>query len=154
MNFQAICFNYSICSAIFPVDLAAYKDSHPICNGNETVEEFANCVVENTVDNIKMDKPHTREDRIYYENVMPSFLPVDGSIGFNATTATSMNITFTTNTTYSVWFMDRNFAFATLNPSISPRETMAIKESGVIIFVFLKVRKRKHKYQMTYDLFF
>ena len=46
------------------MDVAAYKDSQPMCNGNETVEEFANCVVENTVDNIKMDKPHTREDRI------------------------------------------------------------------------------------------
>ena len=125
------------------MDVAAYKDSQPMCNGNETVEEFANCVVENTVDNIKMDKPHTRGDKIYYENVMPSFLPVDGSIGFNFNTATSMNITFTTNTTYAVWFMDRNFAFATLNPSISPRETMAIKDSGVIIFVFLKVRKRQ-----------
>ena len=121
------------------MDLAAYKDSQPMCNGNETIEEFANCVVENTVDNIKMDKPHTRADKIYYENVMPLFLPVDGSIGFNETTATSMNITSTTNTTYSVWFMDRNFAFGTLNPSISPRETMALKDSGVIIFIFLKV---------------
>ena len=125
------------------MDVADYKDSQPMCNrnGNGTVEEFANCIVEHTVDNIKMDKPHTREDRIYYENVMPSFLPVDGSIGFNATTATSMNITFTTNTTYSVWFMDRNFAFSTINPSISPRETLAIVDSGVLIFIFLKVRK-------------
>ena len=149
MNFGAICFNYSICSAIFPVDVAAYKDSQPMCNGNETVEEFANCVVENTVDNIKMDKPHTRGDKIYYENVMPSFLPDDGSIGFNEISATSMFITFTTNTTYSVWFMDRNFAFLTLNPSITPRETITIKDSGVIIFIFLKVRKHKHKFCFT-----
>ena len=80
---------------------------------------------------------------------MPSFLPVDGSIGFNSTTATSIYISFTTNTTYSVWFMDRNFAFATLNPSISPRETLAIKDSGVIIFIFLKVRKRQTLIQIN-----
>ena len=135
--------------AIFPVDLADYKDMQPMCNGNETVEEFANCIVENTVDNVKMDKPHTRADRIYYENVMPSFLPVDGSIGFNSTTATSIYISFTTNTTYAVWFMDRNFAFLTLNPSISPREAMTIKDSGVIIFIFLKVRKRQTLIQIN-----
>ena len=124
------------------MDLSAYKEaSQLICNGNGTVEEFSKCIVEHTVDNIKMDKPHKRENNIYYENVMPSFLPVDGSIGFNSTTATSIYISFTTNTTYAVWFMDRNFAFLTLNPSISPREAMTIKDSGVIIFIFLKVRK-------------
>ena len=135
------------------MDLAVYTDSQPMCNGNETVEEFLKCVVENTVDNIKMDKPHTRAVRIYYENVMPSFLPVDGSIGFNETTATSMNITFTTNTTYSVWFMDRNFAFGTLNPSISPRETMAIKDSGVLIYIFLKVRKTQTQIPFYHMIF-
>ena len=135
------------------MDLAVYTDSQPMCNGNETVDEFLNCVVENTVDNVKMDKPHTRADRIYYENVMPSFLPVDGSIGFNETTATSMNITFTTNTTYSVWFMDRHFAFATLNPSISPRETMTIKDSGVLIYIFLKVRKTQTQISFYHMIF-
>ena len=90
--------------------------------------------------NLKIDKPHTRADRIYYENVIPSFLPDDGSIGFNDTAATSLNISFTTNTSsYSVWFMDRNFAILTLNPSISPRESLLIKEPGVIIYIFLKV---------------
>ncbi len=143
-NAGIICYYYP---AIFPVDLADYKDMQPMCNGNETVEEFANCIDEHTVNNIKMDKPHTRANRIYYVNVMPSFLPVDGSIGFNETTATSIYITFTTNTTYSVWFMDRNFAFSTLNPSISPRETLAIKEPGVLIYIFLKVKERHiHKF--------
>ena len=131
------------------MDLSDYKASQPKCNGNETVEEFSKCIVEHTVDNIKMDKPHKRENIIYYVNVMPSFLPVDGSIGFNSTTATSIYISFTTNTTYSVWFMDRNFAFPTLNPSIAPRETMTIKDSGVIIFIFLKERKRQTQIQIN-----
>ena len=89
-----------------------------MCYGNETVEHFANCIVEHSKDNIKMDKPHTRKDRILYETVLPSFLPEDGSIGFSETTATIMNISFHTNTSFNVWFMDRNFAFPTLNPSI------------------------------------
>ena len=135
------------------MDLSDYKVSQLICNGNETVEEFSNCIVEHTVDNIKMDKPHKRENIIFYENVVPSFLPVDGSIGFNETTATSMNITFTTNTTYSVWFMDRNFAFGTLNPSISPRETMTIKDSGVLIYIFLKVRKTQTQIPFYHMIF-
>ena len=126
--------------AIFPVDVSDYSSGLSMCNVNLTVDEFANCIVEHTKANLKMDKPHTRADRIYYENVMPSFLPDDGSIGFNATTATSLNISFTTNTSYAVWFMDRNFAFSTLNPSISPRETLLIKDSGVLIHIFLKVR--------------
>ena len=125
--------------AIFPVDVSDYSSRLPMCNVNLTVEEFANCIKEHTKANLNMDKPHTRADRIYYENVMPSFLPDDGSIGFNETTATSLNISFTTNTSYSVWFMDRNFAILTLNPSISPRESLLIKESGVIIYIFLKV---------------
>ena len=126
--------------AIFPVDLSDYSSDSQMCNGNRTVDEFANCIVEHTKDNLKMDKPNTRGNRIYYENVMPSFLPDDGSIGFNETTATYLDISFTTNTSYTVWFMDRNFAFSTLNPSISPRETLLIKDSGVLIHIFLKVR--------------
>ena len=128
--------------AIFPVDLADYSSGQPMCNGNKTVDEFANCIVENTKANLKMDKPHKRTNKIYYENVMPLFLPDDGSIGFNESTAASLNISFTTNTSYSVWFMDRNFAFATLNPSISPRETLLIKDSGVVIFIYLKVKRK------------
>ena len=59
--------NCQIYAAIFPVDVADYKDSQPMCNrnGNGTVEEFANCIVEHTVDNIKMDKPHKRAYRIW-----------------------------------------------------------------------------------------
>ena len=128
--------------AIFPVDLADYSSGQPMCNGNITIDEFANCIEENTKANLKMDKPHSRTNKIYYENVMPLFLPDDGSIGFNESTATSLNISFTTNTSYSVWFMDRNFAFATLNPSISPRETLLIKDSGVLIFIYLKVKRK------------
>ena len=129
-------------SAIFPVDLSDYKDRQPMCHGNETVEEFANCIVEHTKDNIKMDNPHTRSNRVYYENVMPSFLPEDGAIGFNETTATLMNISFSTNTSFTVWFMDRNFAFSTLNPSISPRAALDINQPGVVIFIYLKVREK------------
>ena len=129
--------------AIFPVDLSDYSSGPQMCNGNITVDEFADCIVEHTKDNLKMDKPNTRGNRIYYENVMPSFLPDDGSIGFNETTATYLDISFTTfNTSYTVWFMDRNFAFSTLNPSISPRETLLIKDSGVLIHIFLKVSSR------------
>ena len=124
------------------MDVSAYSTNQPMCHGNGTVEEFANCIVEHTKDNIKMDNPHTRGNRIYYENVMPSLLPEDGSIGFNETTATIMSITFNTKTTFSVWFMDRNFAFLTLNPSITPREDLAIKEPGVTIYIFLKVREK------------
>ena len=113
-----------------------------MCYGNETVEQFANCIVEHSKDNIKMDKPHTREDRILYETVLPSFLPEDGSIGFSETTATIMNISFHTNTSFNVWFMDRNFAFPTLNPSIVPRESLEINQPGAIIFIYLKVRRR------------
>ena len=128
-----------VLSAIFPVDLSDYKDLQPMCFGNETVEEFANCIVEHTKNNIKMDNPHTRANRVYYENVMPSFLPEDGAIGFNETTATLMNISFNTNTSFTVWFMDRNFAFSTLNPSISPRAALDINQPGVVIFIYLKV---------------
>ena len=112
-----------------------------MCYGNETVEEFAKCTVEHTIDNIKMDKPHTRENRIYYENVVSSFLPEDGSIGFSETTALTMNISFHTNTSFSVWLMDRNFAFATMNPSITPRETLEINQPGVVFFIYLKVKE-------------
>ena len=109
---------------------------HPFTN------DFANCIVEHTKGNLKMDKPHTRTNKIYDENVMPSFLPDDGSIGFNEPTAASLNISFTTNTSYSVWFMDRNFAFSTLNPSISPRAALDINQPGVVIFIYLKVREK------------
>ena len=115
-----------------------------MCYGNQTVGEFANCIVEHTKDNIKMDKPHTRENRVNYVNVLSSFLPEDGSIGFSETTATNMNISFNTNTSFSVWFMDRNFAFATMNPSIIPRETLDVKEPGVVVFIYLKVREKCH----------
>ena len=124
------------------MDVSDYSTNHPMCYGNGTVEEFANCIVEQTKDNIKIDSPHTRENRIYYQTIMPSFLPEDGSIGFNETTATIMNITFNTKTSFSVWFMDRNFAFATLNPSIAPRVDLTIKEPGLTIYIYLKVKRK------------
>ena len=127
------------------MDLSDYIYPGPICYGNVTVEEFADCIVEHTKDNIKMDKPHTRENRIYYENVIPSFLPEDGSIGFNETTSATMSIIFNTKTSFTVWLMDRNFSFSTLNPSIAPREELKIKQHGLVIYIFLKVREKLGK---------
>ena len=125
--------------AIFVANLSDYKDKEPMCNGIGTVEDFANCIKSNTRDNVEIDKPHTRKNRIYRENVLPFFLPTDGSIGFNDTTSLHLTLGLSPNTSFSIWFMDRKFAFSTLNPSISPRTSITIKNSGFLLFLYLKV---------------
>lgn len=111
-----------------------------ICFGNATVEEFSNCIEENTRDFVKCSRPHHRSNRIYKETVLPFIQPLNGSIGFNETSSMDLLIDSSSNTSYTIWFVDRNFAFNTMNPLVAPRTFLVLKPKGVFMILYLKVK--------------
>ena len=109
------------------------------CIGNGSVQDFANCIEENTKDYVKCLKPHKRSNRVYQEAVVPVIQPLNGSIGFNETSSMSLVIDAGLNTTYSIWVFDNSFAFFSPNPLVAPRTFLLIKPSNYII-MYLKVK--------------
>ena len=127
-------------SVLFIANMSDYTDTeHQLCDGNKTLEDFVNCVEVNTREFVNLDKPYHKTNRIYRENVMPVIQPFDGSIGFNETTA--LHLTLKSNTSYNLFFTDKSFAFVTLNPSLTPRSFLTVKESNLIIVLYLKVER-------------
>ena len=111
-----------------------------MCFGNGSVKDFANCIKENTRDYVKCSKPHLRSKRIYKEAVVPVIQPLDGSIGFNETSAMRLFIDASLNTSYTIWFFDKSFAFNSPNPLVAPRTFLILKPTSVYIIMYLKVK--------------
>ena len=133
-------FSYFTIVVIFVVNMTDYEiPDHAKCIGNGSVQDFANCIEENTRDYVKCDKPHKRSIRIYDEAVVPVIQPLNGSIGFNETSSMSLVIDPSFNTTYSIWFFDQSFSFFSPNPLVVPRTFLILKPSSYII-LYLKVK--------------
>ena len=109
-----------------------------MCIGNKTFKDFTNCVDENTRDYVQCSKPCVRSNRIFKESVVSVIQPLDGSIGFNETS--EMSLVIDANTSYTVSFYDKNFAFASTNPLVAPRTFFMLKPTSVFIIMYLKVK--------------
>ena len=139
-------FSYCIFLAIFVVNLTDYESSgtgrgNTMCIGNETFKDFTNCVEENTRDYVKCSKPLcVRSNRIFKDSVVPVIQPLDGSIGFNETSQMSLAINVDVNTSYTILFYDKSFAFASTNPLVAPRAFFMLKPTSVFVILYLKVK--------------
>ena len=111
-----------------------------MCFGNGSVNDFANCIKENTRDYVKCSKPHVRSKRIYKEAVVPVIQPLAGSIGFNETSSMNVVIDASFNTSYTIWFSDKSFAFYSPNPLVAPRTFLMLKPKSVYIIMYIKVK--------------
>ena len=108
-----------------------------LCDGMDDLQEFQNCIEENTTSFVKSDKPAEITPFIFSQTIGWTIIPSLGSIGFNETT--SMQLIYEPNTDYYLFIYAPSFAFPNVNPSVSPKTFVKIRNTDQYIIIFLKV---------------
>ena len=108
-----------------------------ICHGLDEVQEFQNCIEGSAKPYVQSDKPAAITPIIVPNSFSWKVYPDIGSIGFNETT--SMNLLLDQHCDYHLYIYARNFAFHSLNPSVTPKTFLKISQTDQYIIIFFKV---------------
>ena len=114
-----------------------YYPASQLCDGMDDLQGFQNCIEENTNSFVDSNKPAAITPFIFSQTIGWKVLPSNGSIGFNETT--SMQLIYKQYTEYYLFIFASNFAFPTVNPSVSPKTFVKIHDTDHSIIIFLKV---------------
>ena len=109
-----------------------------ICHGLDEVQEFQNCIEGSAKPYVQSDKPAAITPIIVPNSFSWKVYPDLGSIGFNETT--SMNLLLDQHCEYHLYIYARNFAFPSLNPSVTPKTFLKLSQNDQYIIIFFKVK--------------
>ena len=108
-----------------------------ICHGFDDLQVFQNCIERSANPYVETDKPAAITPIIAPNSFIWKVYPSLGSIGFNETT--SMNLLLDQHCDYHLYIYARNFAFHSLNPSVTPKTFLKISQTDQYIIIFFKV---------------
>ena len=121
---------------IFVVNNSHYELPQ-ICHGFDDLQGFHNCIEGSAKPYVETDKPAEISSIILPNTISWKVDPSIGSIGFNETS--SMGLLLDQHCDYHLYIHARNFAFPSLNPSVTPNTFLKLPQNDQYIIIFLKV---------------
>ena len=109
-----------------------------ICHGFDDLQGFQNCIEGSTKSYVESDKPAAVTPIILPNTISWKVDPSLGSIGFNETS--SMRLLLDQHCEYHLYVYARNFAFPSLNPSVTPKTFLKLSLNDQYVIIFFKVK--------------